>query len=141
MAHAQAGARLGQHIGGQTHAFLAAGDDHVGLAAADRLAAQVHRFQAGAAHLVDGHGRHFVGQAGEDRGLPGGVLAGAGGEHLAEDHFADRARLHAGVRQQAAHHRFTEFGGGDVREPALEAADGGAGGGDNDHVLHVVLPS
>ena len=57
------------------HALLAAGDDDVGVASPDRLKAERHRAQAGAAELVDADRRSFHGNAGVDRGLAGRVLA------------------------------------------------------------------
>ncbi|MCY1372156.1 hypothetical protein D9M69_593420 [compost metagenome] len=137
VAHAQAGTGGREDVGRQAHALLAAGDDHLGVAAADRLDAQVQGLEAGAAELVQGHGRHRVGQAGEDGGLARRVLAGACGEHLAEDDLIDLLALEAGLRQQLADHRGAQFLGGDVGQGALEAADGGAGGGDDNDVLHL----
>ncbi|MNR23237.1 hypothetical protein D3C85_1402450 [compost metagenome] len=77
-----------------------------------------------------------MGQAGEDGGLARRVLAGACGEHLAEDDLIDLLALEAGLRQQLADHRGAQFLGGDVGQGTLEAADGGTGGGDDNDVLH-----
>ncbi|MNH37795.1 hypothetical protein D3C79_987460 [compost metagenome] len=92
--------------------------------------------EAGAAELVQGHGRHRERQAGEDGGLARRVLAGACGEHLAHDHFIDLLALESGLGQQLADHRSAQFLGGDVGQGALKAADGGTGGGDDNDVLH-----
>ncbi|MDT4818636.1 hypothetical protein FQZ97_517340 [compost metagenome] len=75
VAHAQAGARGGHDVRGEAHVLLAAGDDHPGVAAADRLGRQVQGLEAGAADLVQGHGRHRMGQAGEEGGLACRVLS------------------------------------------------------------------
>lgn len=136
MAHAQAGAGAGHDVGRQAHVLLAAGDDHLGVAAADRLGAQVQGLEAGAADLVQGHGRHADRQAGLDRRLARRVLPGPGGEHLAEDHFVDLAGIETGLFEQAADHRGAQLGGGNAGQRALEAADGGTGSGDDDDVLH-----
>ncbi len=136
MAHAQAGAGAGHDVGRQAHVLLAAGDDHLGVAAADRLGAQVQGLEAGAADLVQGHGRHADRQAGLDRRLARRVLPGPGGEHLAEDHFVDLAGIETGLFEQAADYRGAQLGGGNAGQRALEAADGGTGSGDDDDVLH-----
>lgn len=112
MAHAQAGAGAGHDVGRQAHVLLAAGDDHLGVAAADRLGAQVQGLEAGAADLVQGHGRHADRQAGLDRRLARRVLPGTGGEHLAEDHFVDLAGIETGLFEQAADHRGAQLGAG-----------------------------
>ncbi len=83
VAHAQAGARGGQDVRRQAHVLHAAGDDYLGIAAADGLGAQVQGLEAGAADLVQGQAWHGVGQAGEDRRLACRVLAAAGSQHLA----------------------------------------------------------
>ncbi|MCY1416646.1 hypothetical protein D9M71_321620 [compost metagenome] len=115
VAHAQAGAGAGHDVGRQAHAFLAAGDDRLGVAAADRLGRQVQGLEAGAADLVDGHRRYADRQAGLDRGLARGVLAGACGKGLAEDHFVQLFRSEAGLFEQAADHRSAEIGCRDGR--------------------------
>ncbi len=136
VAHAQAGTGLGQHVGRQAHVLHAAGDDHFGIAAANGLGGQVQGFQARAADLVQGHGRYGMRQAGADRRLARRVLPAAGGEHLAEDDFIDLGGVEAGLLQQALDHDGAELGRGNLGQAALEAADGGAGGGDYDDVLH-----
>ncbi len=57
VAHALAVARAEQHVRRQAHVLLAAGDDDLVVAVADRLGGEHHRLQAGAADRVDGHGR------------------------------------------------------------------------------------
>ena len=135
---AQAGARLGQHVGRQTHALLAAGQDQVGFAQSDGLGGQVHGLQARAAQLVDGYRRHLEGQAGPNRRLAGRILAAAGGQDLAEDHFVDLRRLHAGALQHRADQVRPEFMGRKGGKAALETADGGAGGREDGDVAHVL---
>ncbi|MNR62708.1 hypothetical protein D3C85_1848110 [compost metagenome] len=77
-----------------------------------------------------------MGQAGEDGGLARRVLAAACGEDLAEDHFIHLIALEARLGQQLADHGSAQFMGGNVRQGTLEAADGGAGSGDDNDVLH-----
>ena len=74
------------------HALLAAGDDDRAIAQPDRLEAERHRAQARAAQLIDAVGRLLDRDAGGDRRLTGRVLAGAGGEDLADDHLVHLAR-------------------------------------------------
>ncbi|MCY1213583.1 hypothetical protein D9M72_253720 [compost metagenome] len=136
VAHAHAGTGGREDVGRQAHVFLAAGDDHFGVAATDGLDAQVQGLEAGTAELVQVHGRYRVGQAGEDGGLAGRVLAGAGGEHLAENHFIDLLALEAGLLQQLADHCSAQFMGGNIGQRALEAANGSAGGGNDYDVFH-----
>ena len=136
VAHAQAGACAGQNVGRQAHVLHAAGDDHFGIAAADRLHGQMHGLEARAAYLVQRHGRYGVGQAGLDRGLARGVLPGAGGEHMAEDDFIDLGRVDTGLFQQGADHGGAQFDCRHIGQRALETADGGAGCSYDDDVLH-----
>ena len=77
-----------------------------------------------------------MGQAGLERSLPGGVLAGTGGEHLAENDFIHFSGIEARLLQQAANDQGAEFRGGNLGEAALEGTNGGTGGGDDDNVLH-----
>src|SRR5204863_2986001 len=69
------------------HALLAAGDDDLAVAVADRLVAERDRAQPRTAQLVDPVRRHLIGDAGRHRGLARRVLALAGGEDLAENDF------------------------------------------------------
>ena len=85
VAETQAVAGAVHQIGGIAHALLAAGDDDLGVAAADRLHRLLNRFQPGAAHQIDGHRRGVHRQAGPQRGLARRVLPAAGGKHLAEN--------------------------------------------------------
>ena len=102
------------------HRFLAAGGDDLGIARHDLLHAQRHGAEAGAAELVDAPGRAFLGDAGMDGGLAGGVLALAGGEDLAEDHLLhfgglDLGAFHGGLQGDGA-----QEGGRHARQRAVE---------------------
>ena len=133
---AQPGARLGQHVGGQTHTFLPPGQYQVGVAQRDRLRGQMHGLEAGAAQFVDRHRRDLKRQARLHGGLPGWVLAAAGGEDLAENHLVDLIRLHADVFQDRADQMSAQRVGGQGGQAALEAAYSGAGGSENGNVAH-----
>ena len=82
------------------HALLAAGDDDLAVAAADRLIAERHGAQPRAAELVDAVGGLLDRDAGADRRLARRVLALAGGQDLAQDDLGDLARLDAGALQR-----------------------------------------
>ena len=53
----------GSTCGDSAHVLLAAGDDDLGVAAADRLRGEHHGLQARAADVVDGQRRHLLRQA------------------------------------------------------------------------------
>ena len=111
------------------------------LAGADLLRGQRHRAQAGAADLVDAEGGRGVRHAGGAGGLARRVLALAGGQHLAEDHFVHVAGLHAGAVDRGLQRDGAERMRGHRAERAVEAADRRAGGGDDDDVVHAWLSS
>ncbi len=140
VAHAHAVARVGQHVAAHAHAFLAAGDDDLGVAALDRLRREVGRLQARAAHLADDEGRHAVGQSRLDDGLARRVLAGAGGEHLAEDHLVDALGGDARALQQRLDDGGAQVRGGNLGERPAELADCRARGSDDDHIFHRNAP-
>src|SRR5690606_2563853 len=75
------------------HAFLAAGEDDVGRAELNLLRPERNRPEARSAELVHAPGRAINGDAGRDRGLPRGVLTGAGREDLAHDDLVHIAGL------------------------------------------------
>ena len=139
VAHAEAVARIGQHVRRGAHVFLAAGDDDVGVAALDGLGRQVGRLQAAAANFADGKRRHHVWQAGLDDGLARRVLAGAGGEHLAHDDFIDGGRIDTDPGQQGLDHVRAEVDGRDLCQCAAELADGGTASGDDYDIFHFNL--
>src|SRR5262249_763080 len=79
------------------HRLLAAGEDALPVAGADRLRGQHHGAQAGTAHFVDGDRGDRRGDAAVDHRLARGRLAGAALHHLAHDDFVDRAGVDAGA--------------------------------------------
>jgi hypothetical protein len=113
------------------HRLHAAGHHDVELAGPDQLVGQRDRVEPGETHLVDRDGRRGHRDAGHDRGLPGGDLAGAGLQHLAHDHVldlvgADAAALEGGLDRVAA-----ERGGGKGLQIAEQAAHRSAGATDD----------
>ena len=100
-----------------------------------RLIAQRHGAQAGAAELVDAPGRAFHRNAGGDRGLTGRVLALGGGQDLTHDDFGDAARLDAGALERGLDRDGAEIVGRGGGERAVETADRGAGGADDDDIV------
>ncbi len=121
------------------HALHAAGGDDGAFAGADLLRGERHGAQAGAAHLVDAECRLGVGQPGGARGLAGGVLALAGGQHLAQDHLVHVGGFDAGALEGRLQRDGAKLVRGQRAQSAAEAANGGAGGGDDDDVVHVWL--
>ena len=127
--------------GGEAHALLAAGDDDLVVTGHDGLSRQHHGLEAGAADLVDGHGRHALRQAGLDDRLTRRVLAAASGEHLTEDDLADLLATEAAAAQQVLMTVAPSSGRPSWPNDAAELADGGAGSGDDDDVLgHGIAP-
>ena len=97
VAHAQTGAGTGHDVVGQAHVFLAAGDDHLGIAASNGLGPQVQGLEARPANLVQGQCRYRKRQAGLDCRLAGRVLPGTGGQYLTHDHFVDLGAIQASL--------------------------------------------
>jgi hypothetical protein len=78
-------------------------------------------------------GRRFLRDAGGHRRLAGRVLALAGGEDLAHDHFVDLLRRNTGALERCLDGDRAQIMGGNGRQSAVERPDRGAGGtGDND---------
>ncbi|MNF85165.1 hypothetical protein D3C84_675520 [compost metagenome] len=67
--------RLGHHEGGAAHAFRAAGNEQLALAAPHRASRIQHRCQARAAQAVDGQAADRHRQAGKQGGMAGQVAA------------------------------------------------------------------
>ena len=97
VAHAEAVARIVEHMGGRAHVLLAAGNDDVGVAAAYRLGRKMRGLETAAADLVDGEAGYGIGKTGLDERLSRGILANSGGEDLAEDDFTDGSRVDSGL--------------------------------------------
>src|SRR5476649_2757813 len=89
--------------------------------------------------FIDGVGRDAVRQAGLDDGLARRVLADGGGQHLAEDGFADGGGVDAGLRDQALDDVGAQFGRGYLGQTAAEFADRGAGRCNDHYFFHLFL--
>ena len=90
-------------MGRLAHALHATGEDDIGLAEQDQLAAADSGLDAGAAQPVDGQGRNFDRQAGFQSNVPCAVdRVGAGLEHVPEDDVIDRFGLHTGALERRA---------------------------------------
>ena len=85
------------------HALVPARDHDVAVADPDRLVAQSHGTQPGAAELIDPVRGAFHRDPGVHRGLPGRILSRPGREDLTHDDFVD---LVGGDRSPA--HRFLD---------------------------------
>ncbi|MNE34133.1 hypothetical protein D3C80_1278420 [compost metagenome] len=138
VAHAQALAGLRQYIGRLAHRLLATGDHHLGIAAANGLGRQMHGLESRTADLVDGQGRHCVGQPGLDRRLTRRVLPGAGRQYLAHDHLANLMAGQPRAVEQATDHQRPQLDGGDASQRTLEATNGGARGGNYYYIVHCI---
>jgi len=128
IAHALAIAAAVQDVRAGAHVFLTTGDDDLAVAPSHGLGGQHHRFQARAAHRVDGQCGGFFGQTGLHHRLAGGVLTHTRGQDLAQDHFTNGVHWQACARQEAFDDDAAEFGGGRFGQRAAELAHGGAGG-------------
>ena len=133
-AHLDAAAQV-LRMRGHAHGFLAAGDDDFGIAVEQRLVAQRHGAQAGAAELIDAPGRAFHRDAGGDRGLAGRVLALRRGQDLAHDDLGNTARLNAAALERRLDGNGAEIVGRHGGERTVETSDRGAGGADDDDIV------
>ena len=123
-------------MGGQAHAFHAAGGDDSALAGADLLRGEGDGAQAGPAHLIDAERGLGVRQAGGAAGLAGRVLALTGGEDLAVDQFVHVVRIDAGARHGGLKGYGAQLVGVNGAQGAVEAADGCPGCRNDDDVVH-----
>ena len=136
VAEAHARARFRQQVRRVAHALHAAGDDHFGIARADRLGREHHALEARAADLVDREGADAVGNPGLARRLTSGVLAEPRLQHVAHDHLLDGVGRHARAAQGLGDGERSEIRRPEAREGALELGDRGTTGTDEDDFLH-----
>ena len=108
---------------GLAHALLATGGDNVGVTTGDLLHTERHGAKAGAAQLVHAPGRAFGGDTGIDGSLAGGVLAGTGGEHLAEDHLVDVGTLQPGPLHGSFQRHGAKCRGSETGQCAIERSN------------------
>ena len=142
MTGAIAAAGLGQQIGRVAHALHAAGQYDLRRAGMDDVVRQHGRLHAGATDLVDGGRAGGVGQFGAARRLAGGRLTLAGRQHIAHEDLVDPLRLQLCALQRRTDDVGTELMGRKRRQIAHEAAERGAGSGQNDDGIigHEGLP-
>src|SRR5215470_9172451 len=133
-AHLDAAAQI-LRVRGHAHGFLAAGHHDVRIAVKQRLITQRHGAQTGTAKLVDAPGRALHRNAGRDRGLAGRVLALRRGQDLTHDDFGDPCGLDSAALERGLDGDGTEVVGRGGRECAVEAANRGAGGADDDDIV------
>ena len=122
------------------HALLPAGNHDVAVAVADRLEAQRHRAQAGAAKLVDAEGRFFNRDAGCNGRLAGRVLALRCREDLPHDRLVDFGGGNACALHSFDDRDLAQIMRRDAGKGAVEAAHRRAGGGGDHNVGHGFLP-
>jgi hypothetical protein len=127
-------------VGRLAHAFLTAGDNDFGVARPDRLEAERHGAQAGAAQLIDAIGGLLDRDAGVDRRLAGGVLPGSRRQHLPQHHFGHLARLDARALQRFANGHLAQVVGRHRAQRAIERTGRGTGGSGYDNFRHVFPP-
>jgi hypothetical protein len=80
----------------------------------------------------------LAGDAGVDGSLPGRVLPLTGGQDLAEDDLVDLAGVDLGALQGGGERNLAEVVGRRIGERAVERADGGARGPDDDDCLSIL---
>ena len=100
-----------------------------------RLVAERDRAQARAADHVDDPCRRAHRHARLDRRLAGRVLALRRGQDLAHDHFGNALALDACALESSLDGGCAELMRRRGAECAVEAADGGAGGTDDDDIV------
>ncbi len=118
VAHAIAGARLRQQVGRIAHALHATRDECLRIACANGLGRQHHRFQTGAADLVDGKSGDFIGQTGMNGGLPRWSLPDTRGDDVAHDHFIYRVGRDTGTSHGFFDHDCAQLGRGKTGKAA-----------------------
>jgi hypothetical protein len=119
------------------HRLDSAGEDQIGVAAADRAAGLVYRLEPGGAQAVDGHARGGLGQAGDQRRHPRDVaVLLTGAVRVAEDDVVDRVGVELVAVDRGAHHVRGEVVRAHGRERAGVAADRGAQGVDDEGFGH-----
>ena len=136
VAHALAVARVVEHMGRKAHVFLPPGHHDLAVAPRYGLRRQHDGLEARAAHRVDGERWGFLGDTGLHRGLARRILAHASGQHLPHDDFPDLVCGQSRARDGFADHDGAQFRGGCFGQRAAKLAHSGAGGRNDDDVLH-----
>ena len=100
-------------------------------------AASITAVRPGEADLVDGHRGDVPADAGADGALARRVLARSGLQDLAHDHAVHLLGLDAAGGQGRPDGVGAELDGGEAGQLPVQAALGGAGGGENDNIVVV----
>src|SRR4051794_30192796 len=107
-------------VGRLTHAFLATGDDDVGIAHPDRLEAKSDGAQPGTAELIDAIGGFFNGDASVARRLTSRVLSGSRRQHLTQYDLGYLTRLDTRALQRLADRDLAQRMGGQGAQRAVK---------------------
>ena len=136
VAHAVAVTALHHGIGGQGHAFHAAGDNDIGVARFDHLGGHVDAVQTGTADNINGNGGGGHGQTGLQGSLTGDVLAQAGLNDAAHINMIDLLGGDACAGKGFFDDDGTQLRSRDSAERAAHGADGGTAGACQYDFLH-----
>ncbi len=127
VAHAEAEARLGQHVRGVGHGLHAAADADLEVTRADGLVEHPDRADARRADLVDGLGGDLLGDAALDGRLARGDLPLAGLEDGAHHDVVHVAAVYARALERRLDGDAAELGGLHRRQAAAQLPHGGPG--------------
>src|SRR6185295_3204637 len=122
--------------GGQGHGFHPASHDDIGVTGQDCLRAVLDGLQAGPADHVEGPGGDLVGDAGDDGGLAGGVLAEAGLQDVAHDDLVDLVGGDPGPCDGFLDDKGPECYGRGLSQTTADRTDRGAYCADDDNFSH-----
>jgi hypothetical protein len=125
-------AGLRKQVGRVRHRLHAARDDDLVPASANHEVGDLDRPDRGGADLVDRVRRHFLRDAGRDRGLSSRRLAHSGLKDLPDDRILDLVRLELRALERAADRDRAELRRREMREPAAEAPERRADGRHDD---------
>ena len=105
------------------HRFLPARQQELGVAGANRLGREHHRFQSRAAHLVDGDRGHGGRHPALERGLPRRGLPDTALDDIAHDDFLQRGGVDPGALDRGPDRHRAEIRGGERGQATQEPAD------------------
>src|SRR5438105_12012832 len=134
-----AAARAKEEIWRLTHAFHAAGHEHVRVPRPDRLGGEHDGFETRTAHLVDRDGRGGVRKACLERSVARGILADARLQNVPHDHFVYLFRRYPRTFQGLADGDGAELRRTELGESAEIFADWRARRGQDQGVGHSYL--
>jgi hypothetical protein len=123
VAHAITGPGFVEQVGGAGHVLRPARDDHLRVAAHDRLRREHDRLKAGAAYLVHRRGAGGWAEARTDGCLAGDVLPETGAHDVAENHFVYLLGIYRRLGQRAFDRRAAQGRRRYFRKRAAEGPD------------------